>query len=108
MNKTINLPDPKALFFAERLRQSIASQIKEIILFGSRARGDASEGSDYDFAVILNKKDASSVDKVRRTEVEFLNRFDVLSSALIYDDNDWIRRKNMPIGINIRREGINL
>jgi len=108
MNKKKNRPDERALFFAKRLRQTLTSQINEIILFGSRARGDANEGSDYDFAVILNKKDTSTVNEVHHTELDFLNRFDILSSSLIYDKENWNRRKNMPIGINILREGVKL
>ncbi len=38
-------------------------QVCRIILFGSRARGDYEEGSDYDFLVIINK-DLSRVEKI--------------------------------------------
>jgi len=99
--------DERALYFSRRLRQRI-STVRKIILFGSRARGDAHEGSDYDFAVILDKKDKSAVSTVREVEVEFLDRYDTLSSSLVYDQQEWERRKNLPIGLNIEQEGVQL
>jgi uncharacterized protein len=34
------------------LKQGFGSQLKAVVLFGSRARGDASHDSDYDFFVV--------------------------------------------------------
>jgi predicted nucleotidyltransferase len=69
--------DKKALYFSSRLRKKV-SGISRVILFGSRARGDAREGSDYDFAVILEKKNAKTIKAVRGAEVDFLNKYDTM------------------------------
>jgi len=37
------------------LRKNFGSSIKEVILFGSQARGDAEEFSDYDILIVLDK-----------------------------------------------------
>jgi uncharacterized protein len=42
------------------LRQLYGARVERIVLFGSRARGDASAESDYDVAVILRDYDGSS------------------------------------------------
>jgi uncharacterized protein len=42
------------------LGQLYGARIERIVLFGSRARGDASADSDYDVAVILHDYDGSS------------------------------------------------
>jgi predicted nucleotidyltransferase len=102
------IADERAQFFSRTLQQRLAPHVREIVLFGSRARGDAHEGSDYDFLVILDHKNRSAVQLVREVEVEFLNRFNALSSSLIYNAAEWELRKNLPVGINIKREGIRL
>ena len=47
----------KAQQIAEELKQvlteKLGSNLKEVILFGSQAYGDASDDSDYDFLIIL-------------------------------------------------------
>jgi predicted nucleotidyltransferase len=75
--------DKKALYFSGRLREKV-SGLNRVILFGSRARGDAREGSDYDFAIILEKKNAKTIKAVRGTEVDFLDKYDTLSSSVIF------------------------
>ncbi|HEC49623.1 MAG TPA: nucleotidyltransferase domain-containing protein, partial [Candidatus Desulfofervidus auxilii] len=40
--------------FTQKLRQQLGDRLKEVILFGSRARGDWEEGSDYDFLIIVD------------------------------------------------------
>ena len=100
--------DEKALFFSAKLRERIGPTLRQVILFGSRARGEAHEGSDYDFTVIVTRKDPKIREMVLKTEVEFLDRFDELSSCLVFDEAGWELRKSFPIGINILREGIQL
>ncbi|OGU39234.1 MAG: hypothetical protein A2X61_07050 [Ignavibacteria bacterium GWB2_35_12] len=98
----------KIRFFTEEIKERLGTNLKQLILFGSHARGDFNEDSDYDFAVILNKKNAKSVNDIRETEVDFLNRFDELTASLIYDEKEWKQRLRLPIGINIEREGVRL
>jgi len=99
--------DKKVLFFSNRLRERVRG-VRRVILFGSHARGDARDGSDYDFAVVLEKKSSKILDDVRMTEVEFLNKFDTLSSSIVFNETEWQKHKKLPIGLNIEREGIQL
>jgi predicted nucleotidyltransferase len=98
--------DPVTLAFAEALRATFPETIRSIILFGSRARGDARKDSDYDFIVLLDKLDATAKDKVRDIEVAMLNRHEALVSALVMRPADWERRAALPIGRNVAREGV--
>jgi len=36
--------------------KKLRNHVKEIILFGSHARGNFTEGSDYDFLIVVDKK----------------------------------------------------
>ena len=102
------LDEAKIKYFSDTLRSRLGDNLCQLILFGSRARGDWHEGSDYDFVVILRRKKPGMIDQVRDTEVDFLNRYDELSASLIYDEMEWERRRHLPIGVNIEREGIRL
>jgi len=105
MNENVN---EKVIFFSSALRKRLSGTIRQIILFGSRARGDAYEGSDYDFVVIVTERNKDIIDSIREVEVEFINRFDEVSASLIYNEEEWRRRRTLPIGINIEREGIRI
>ena len=45
--------DPILIRFRDALRALYGDRIERIVLYGSRARGDAREDSDYDVAVFL-------------------------------------------------------
>jgi len=49
--------------FKERLLAELPGQVKDIILFGSKARGDAHPGSDIDLLVIVDRR-APEVDEI--------------------------------------------
>jgi predicted nucleotidyltransferase len=100
--------DKKVMYFSEKLREGLGWHIRLLYLFGSRARGDAEEGSDYDFMVVVDAAGQPLKEKVLDIEVEFLNEFDQVSSCIVYDEQGWAWRKNSPLGINILREGIRL
>lgn len=52
------------LEFVNKVRNAFGERVKKIILYGSRARGDADKESDYDFLVLLEpffKKDSETL-----------------------------------------------
>lgn len=49
----INIDIAKGIIIEEV--EKAGCKLDRIILFGSRARGDYEEGSDYDFLVVINK-----------------------------------------------------
>ena len=80
--------------------------IQNIILFGSRARGDFYEGSDYDFLIVLKYKDQKVIKEIREIEVAFLDKYDKLAASLIFTEDEWKERLNFSIAKNIQRDGI--
>ncbi len=105
MNITI---DEKVNFYSRRLREKLGENIKQIILFGSRARGDFHEGSDYDFIIIVAHRGKKVRETITDVAVEFLNRYDELSANIVFDENEWQRQHGFPLGINVEREGVYL
>ena len=100
--------DEKLVFLASHLKSVISTKLIKLILFGSRARKDYNDGSDYDILIVLNEKTDELVDKIRDVEVDFMNQYDMLAAALIFSRTEWEKRINTPIGLNIIREGIDL
>jgi len=92
--------------FSSGVREKAGTKLKEIVLFGSRARGDHSQHSDYDFLIILDYEDPQLKEEIRDIEVKMMDTYGVLVSALIYSDSAWKKRLTMPLGLNVRKEGI--
>ena len=96
--------------FIQSLENKFPDVLEEIILYGSRARGDFREYSDYDFLIIY--KDSGSKDLIQDAvldaEVLVMDKYDRLASSLLWSHSDWERKKKYPLGLNIQKEGKNL
>ena len=101
-------PLDRARDYAGSLRTKLGARLKRVILFGSQARGDAKEGSDYDLVVILDKRSREAREAVLDTGVEMLNRYDQVFAALIYSEEEWRTTRRFPLGWNVEHEGIAL
>jgi uncharacterized protein len=58
-------PAKRLRAFRRALEKALPGRVDDVLLFGSRARGDAKRGSDYDVAVLVH--DMSDRLVVRRT-----------------------------------------
>jgi len=94
--------------FAQLLRERLGDRVKQVILFGSQARGDASEGSDYDVLVVVDERTKEIEEAVLDLDVEMMNRHEALMCSVIRDENEWRRMEKFPIGWNIDKEGVAL
>lgn len=94
--------------FAGIVRKKMKKHLKKIVLFGSHARGDFREGSDYDFLVVVDKRKKTEEKILSDIGDEFMNKYDVLIGDIICDEKEWERKKRFPIGLNILKEGIEL
>lgn len=84
------------------------SKNNEVILFGSRARGDFKKDSDWDFLILLLKKNISKSEKEiikdRLYEIEL--ETDEVISSLIHSKMEWEKRAVTPLYQIISEEGI--
>jgi uncharacterized protein len=92
--------------FAQLLRARLGDHIKQIILFGSQARGDAQEGSDYDVLVVVDHCTPEVEEVVLEADVEMMNRHETLFASLLYSEEEWRKEEEFPFGWNVQREGI--
>jgi predicted nucleotidyltransferase len=92
--------------FRAALDALFGPRIDRVVLFGSRARGDAQSDSDYDVAVFLNGLENRRVE-ADRIAVAALQAFDetgALIHALPYRNGAC--RERAPLMHEVRREGI--
>ena len=94
--------------YAQRLRERLGENLKQVILFGSRARGKTGKDSDFDFVVVVKKRTKSVRESVLDVDVEMMNDHSALFAPMIYDGREWERAKEFPLGWNVEREGISL
>lgn len=100
--------DKISVEFAERVRNRLKNHLKKIILFGSHARGDFREGSDYDILIVVDKREKQFQEIVLDESVEIMNKYDALIGHIVCDEKEWEKKKKFPIGLNILDEGIEL
>jgi len=101
-------PPRVAVEYAQEVRNRLGPHVRQIILFGSQARGDATSRSDYDFVVVLDERTRELRNLVSDAGADMLDRTDELCAALVYDGRQWTNVLESPLGWNIEREGIAL
>jgi predicted nucleotidyltransferase len=104
--QSLFLEDDKLKIFTYELKKYLSSRLKKIILFGSRARGEHSQESDYNFMLILDKVTTEDKEFVDKLESKMLLSHFVLFSTFLLDENELISRRYEPFVMNIKREGI--
>lgn len=92
--------------FHQALQEKLGSDLKELWLFGSQARGDAHEGSDYDFLVVIEGDLSAIKELIRDEEWRMAENFGCLLASVVYPQEIWNMAKNSPLGWNIQKEGI--
>jgi predicted nucleotidyltransferase len=83
----------------------------EIILYGSRARDDFREYSDWDFLVLVDGPvDTVRTDRIRHSLFEIELDTDQVVSSIIRSRQEWSSPKYsvVPLHKNIEREGIRI
>jgi len=81
----------------------------EVVLFGSHARGEAREDSDWDVLILLNtlKVDRKTEKEYREELFEIEIEIGEPISTFVFSKNDWETKYRItPLYENIHREGI--
>lgn len=107
-NKYLIENDPVLSQYIDGIRRRLKSRLKNVYLFGSRARGDSWEGSDYDIALVVTDRDRSLEEAVLDVSTFLLDEFEVLISTQIFTEEEWQIESKGSLGKNIIREGAEL
>jgi predicted nucleotidyltransferase len=103
--------------FRAAVSETYGDRLVRIVLFGSRARGDARSDSDYDVAVFLRDLgDLADPRELAARDAE-MKRLANLSTAILYESGEFIHampyptrsyNDRTPLMHEIRAEGIDL
>lgn len=98
--------DPVLSRFRDELDRIYGDRLDRVVLFGSRARGDAGPDSDYDVAVFLkNMPDRwAEFDRLLPLRVDFLTSYDADFTVLPFSDADYVRQTGLMHAI--RTQGV--
>lgn len=92
--------------FVADLRRRLERRLKRIILFGSRARGDARADSDYDCLVIVDSPDSSVESAIDHAAGEALYANNAVCSAFAVSEEEYAGNSYNPLYLNVRKEGV--
>jgi predicted nucleotidyltransferase len=108
---TIAVPtteDPILKSYRASIDDAFGADVERVVLFGSRARGEADEDSDYDVAVFLKSLPDrwEALDRLARLRVQYLGDTGAFFDAKPYVASAYAERT--PLMREIRREGLDL
>lgn len=108
MGAAAAIDDPILKRFRAALDEMYGGRVERVVLFGSRARGDAHDDSDYDVAVFLhNLADRfAEMDRLADLGTDILEDTGEFVHAMPYRAGSYNERT--PLMLAIRSEGVDL
>ena len=92
--------------FLQHMREELGSHLKQVILFGSRARGDATPDSDYDCLAIVDEATPPIVGQIDEVAGEMLFRHNAVFAVFPVSEEQFKMQASNPFLQNVRKEGI--
>ena len=80
-----------------------------VVLYGSRARGDHRQDSDWDIHIIVPGQESLTLQEIDdfAYPLEMVGwDFEEYISTCVYSDHDWNLRKNLPFYQNVEKDKI--
>lgn len=93
----------------DSLRQIYQHRLKELILFGSHARGEQEQYSDIDLILLLEDVENESRERDRYLPLisDISLKYDTVVSIIPFDMKDFQSRRT-PLILNVQKEGIRI
>ena len=101
-----NRKDAALDYFVQQIREQLGDHLKQVILFGSRARGDDVKGSDYDCLVVVDKVSRTFKDIIDEVAGETLYQYNAVFSAFLISEEKYHGQIYNPLLMNISKEGV--
>jgi len=88
---------------------SAMSDIKQIIVFGSRSRGDSNDGSDLDILVLVKERDSMALRTIQSLKAKALNDIEDFSYVNVFPvrESDFYSSPNA-FHQRVQKEGITI
>lgn len=94
--------------FIQRILDELNTQVFQVILFGSKARGDSNADSDVDVLILANEENRRLQEKVNIIASQISLDYDVLFNPLLIARDRWTQMVSEKFSIchNVERDGI--
>src|SRR5262249_3690233 len=94
--------------YRQALQDQFADAVEEVLIYGSKARGDASADSDLDVLLIVRDEAEARKRPMRGLGHLLAAATDVVPSILAYTRREWDQRKRSgsPFRRNVERDGV--
>ncbi|MGB5736556.1 MAG: nucleotidyltransferase domain-containing protein [Thiohalocapsa sp.] len=102
------MTNPVIQTLTQQLTEILGPHLRGLWLFGSRARGDARETSDYDVLILVDEKTSDVRERILDVQVDILNKHDALVATILRTENEWHASQGYPLAQNIAREAVRL
>jgi len=93
---------------SDRLRKFLGDRLVQMVLFGSKARGDFERDSDIDVAIIVKNLDRKLKDEVYTIVAKVEFEYDQPIASLAFSEDQFILllQRERRLALDIRNEGI--
>jgi predicted nucleotidyltransferase len=101
--------DPVLEKFRAAVAEHFGDRLERMVLFGSRARGEARPDSDYDVAIFVRHLGNRwrEFEAIAPVTLALLDEHDVAVNAILYPAGHW-RDPSSPLMHEIRKDGLDL
>ena len=91
----------------QELQKLYSTRLKELIMFGSFARGDFTEDSDIDLLLLLENMEDIASERSRYFPIisQLSLKYDTVISVIPYSVNEF-HSKSTPFTLNVAKEGV--
>ncbi len=95
--------------FKAALKEAYGDRIERVVLYGSRARGDATGDSDYDIAVFLRDLDSPADEfyPLAAIQIKLLDKTGAFIHAMPFAAGYW-DHPSSPLMYEVRKDGLDL
>lgn len=96
--------------YTKGIEKIFGDKLRQIILYGSQARGDANQNSDIDIMVLVEMSDMEikeKMDELVELSFEFDMNYNVVVSPIVNNVENFIKWvKVVPFYKNVQKEGV--
>ncbi|MGQ9833268.1 MAG: nucleotidyltransferase domain-containing protein [Candidatus Villigracilaceae bacterium] len=96
--------------FLQRVLDELGAQVSQVILFGSKARGDSNADSDVDVLILASEENRRLQERINIIASQVSLDFDILINPLLIAEARWrqMSRERFSICRSVERDGVML
>lgn len=91
--------------FKAEVEKALGDRLDRVVLFGSRARGEAEPDSDFDFLVTVRRLEKEDRNRVREIASDLSLECDTVITVLLLHTEDFREDRYFYLYENIQKEG---